>query len=49
MQGLPKRVHDEGESSEESNEGEDAGVEELLSREHISQLHSSAQPQLGSI
>ena len=48
MQGLPKRVHDEGESSKEGNEGEDAGVEELLSRQHIGQLQSSAQPQLGS-
>ena len=46
MKGFPKRVHDEGEGSEKSNEGQNACVEELLSREDIGQLQGSVQPQI---
>ena len=46
MKGVPKRVHDEGKGSEESNEGQNASIEQLLGREDIGQLQSSVQAQL---
>ena len=38
MESITHGVEDEGERSEESNKGDDAGVEELLRRKSVGQL-----------
>lgn len=41
MQHIPQGVHEEGEGAEEDDEGDDAGVEQRLRRQHVRQLRQS--------
>lgn len=48
VQHIPQWVEHEGECTEEANEGDDAGVEQRLGREHVGQLQQDTHKTVGS-